>query len=97
MVQEVLAAMRRIQAAAGVSQGQHAVITNGRLVIVPNGRLLTPEEFQLMNYVAMHLQPGKKVLEIILEAQEIGRTAMASPEGAPSACGLLHVAFKDAC
>lgn len=75
--------MSRIQAALGSAAGQHSVVTNGRMVAVPPGRAVTPEEFQLMQYVAMNLQPGSKVLGIIQDAQESGRTSLNSTEGFP--------------
>lgn len=81
--QGVVAAMGRMQAALRIEAGQHAVVSNGRVVTVPRGRLVTPDEFQLMQYVAMNLQPGSKVLGILLAAQESGRTAMTSSEGPP--------------
>lgn len=80
-MQGVLAAMGRIHAALGMSQGQHGVVCNGRVVTVPHGHIVSSEEFQLMQYVAMSLQPGSKVLEIILQAQEHGRTSFISTEG----------------
>lgn len=75
--------MARIQVALGSEAGQHSVITNGRVVAVPHGRTVTREEFQLMQYVAMNLQPGSKVMGIIHDAQESGRTSRNSTEGCP--------------
>ena len=68
---------RALAVAAGCEDAAVAVITNGRVVSLPRGSQLTSGDLQVMAHVAMRLQPGERVLDILTAAQSAARNSTA--------------------
>lgn len=61
-----------------------AVITNGRVVALTEGAQLMSGDLQVMEHVAMRLQPGEQVHAIMTAAQDAARNGTASGTGVNS-------------
>lgn len=73
-VQDAAAAMDRLAGAiVADDEPGPCVVTNGRIVSFASAPP-EPEEFEVMEAVALRLQPGQAVLRIMAAAQDAGRT-----------------------
>jgi len=66
--------MRDITAALGLAPGVQAVVTNGRVLRLDGAQALAGSDFEVMDHMALELQPGAAVLDVIRDSQEAGRT-----------------------
>jgi hypothetical protein len=66
----------RLAAKVGTEDGQTVLVCNGRVVVFRSGTHPTLSDLEAMALVALRLQPGEKVLQILQKAQDAGRTLL---------------------